>query len=482
MARPILHTKFRGTGQTENEVFQNVGGTLTSLFTYGTAGLATDTDFKPGSLATHWKGAIYAIGPEDGIYKNTPPETSGVLLHSFTSPNTGTTSYVMDWQTVFKDGKQQLFTLFHTSTTNQIRMVFIDEEDNVTETDPIAIAAPASNMSFMRGLNFGNKIYTSSYTTSNLDVQITDPISQSISKIDVVGETHPQQDFAIHSGVLYMYTQQATTTVGQGNCIWNMSSAVPYKTLEWEGYQLSSNEFPNTIGQNLIFSDGDNLVVLGMASGTTAEELDMWTVSFDANGVPVGLNPIMDTVLGFRTLVDTEVCRAYATRDIETELGEIRTNIYFIPGNGSVEGNTIHVYEWNGPSTAATYLGQGADSFTFDAPSWKVGGGARVFSNQDELDCIITDVSPTGSALDLTYYISGSAGVGAVAMCPKFDNLKDSPLQPLTFSVIDKGFASGNYIAGLSTGESGIFRWDIASDGVSPGDLPTFGTFLIRTE
>jgi len=126
MTRPSLVTKFRGVGQTECEVFQDAGGTLVSLFTYGTAGLATDIDFKPGSLATHWAGKIYAIAPEEGIYVNTPPETSGVLAHSFTSPNTGTSSFCMDWQTVLKDGKTQLFTLFLTTTSNRVRMVFID--------------------------------------------------------------------------------------------------------------------------------------------------------------------------------------------------------------------------------------------------------------------------------------------------------------------------------------------------------------------
>jgi hypothetical protein len=481
MTRPFLVTKFRGTGQTECEVFQNTGGTLTSLFTYGTAGLATDNDFKPGSLSTHWKGAIYAIAPEEGIYKNTPPETSGVLLHSFTSPDTGFASYVMDWQVVFKDDKSQLFTVFKVAGNN-MRMVFIDEEDNVTETGTISYTTIASTtIPFMRSINFGNKLYSDSTANNNTDLLIVDPISESVQKIDWSLTTSNHRDLAIHSGVLYGYTQESTTTVGEGNILWNMSAAIPYKLLEWEAYQPTSNEFPQAAGQNLIFSDGENLMVMGYGSGTTLEEIDVWRVNFDGNGVPNGITSVMDTVFGFRTVPDSEVSRYYASRDIETELGEARTNIHIVAGNGSVEGVPTHHYEWRGPNMPATYLGLGNDAFAFDTPSWKVGGGARTFSNQNELDFIITNVAPTGSALDITYFISGSANPSGVAICPKYNNLKDSPFTPATVSVIDKGFASGSYIAGLSTGESGVLRWGIADDNVAPGDIPNFSAFLIRT-
>lgn len=481
MGRPELRTKFRGTGQSENEVFQSTNGTLKSLYTYGTAGQSSDTDFQPGSLSTHWNGALYSIAPEDGIYKNTPPATSGVLLHSFTSPDTSNNSFVSDWQVVFKNNKMQLFTCFKSTVSNSMRMVFIDEEDNVTETDTISYGAVAfTSIPFIRNLNVANKLYSTSDATSNFDLLIIDPISENIQKIDIDTLSHPHSDLALHSGIVYCYAIAATTTVGEGNVLWNVSSASPYKLLEWEAYQPTSTYFPSRGGQNCIFSDGQDLVLIGYGSGNTINEIGCWKVNFNANGIPVGLTDIRDITLGFDLVGDYRDARFYASRDIETDVGIIKTKLHIVTQDGTVEGNPIHEYQWNGVNAPATYLGVAADSFAFDAPSWKIGGGARTYSNQDELDFIATNVVISGQVIDVTYKITGASPVSGVAMCVKYNNLKDSPLELATVTPIDKGISSGNYIAGLTAGESGIFRWSVAADEISPGDIPNLSAFLIR--
>jgi len=480
MARPELRTKFRGTGQSENEVFQDTNGTLKSLYTYGTAGVQNDTDFEPGSLSIHWNGALYSLGVEDGIYKNTPPETSGVLLFSFSSPDTGVNALCSEWHVVFKDGKQQLFTAYRSTTSNSLRFIFIDEEDNVTETANISHGTIAAQFPFVRNLYVDNKLYSTSTASSNFDLLIMDPVAEDITKVDLAALSHPHSDLAVYSGVIYMYAVATDTTVGEGNTLWNISSAVPYKLLEWEAYQASSTFFPSVNGQNCIFNDGEDLILVGYGSGNTTNEIGCWKVNFDANGIPNGLTDIRDVTLGFNLVGDYRDARFYASRDIESELGVIRTKLHVVTEDGQTEGNPIHTYQWNGANTPATYLGVGADSFAFDTPTWKIGGGARTYSNQSELDFIVTDTAPTGVNLDVTYKITGTSAVSGVAMCVKYDNLKDSPLTMATVTPLDKGITSGNYIAGLTAGESGMFRWNVSADNISPGDAPVLSAFLIR--
>jgi len=479
MTRPSLVTKYRGAGQTECEVFQEAGGILVSLFTYGTAGLQVSQFFKPGSLATHWAGAIYAISPEEGIYKNVPPSTSGILLHAFTAPNTSASSWCMDWQTVFKNGKTQLFTMYHVAVTNSARMVFIDENDNVTETSDIVMPTPPLVPGYLRGLNFGNKIYTAGLTTNSSAIQITDPVAENGLQTflpDLI--TYGQIDLVMHSGIVYGYTQYSVLTVGLGNTLWNFSSAIPKKELEWN---LNNIIAPGAFGQCCIFSDGTDLVVMGAGSGVLNEEWDVWQINFDAGGQPIGITSVRDVTFGFDVLPAADTSRYYASRDIESSAGVVQTDIHMVTRLGHVEGSPIHHYKWNGVGAPATYLGVGGDSFTFDAPSWKVGGGARTFSNADELDFIVTNVAPTGSNVDITYLITGSAPASGVAMSVRFNNLKDSPVALAAVTPISNGFTSGNYIAGLTTSQSGIFRWDIAANGVSPSDIPNLSAILIRT-
>jgi hypothetical protein len=140
----------------------------------------------------------------------------------------------------------------------------------------------------------------------------------------------------------------------------------------------------------------------------------------------------------------------------------------------------MHHYKWNGADSLATYLGVGGDRYTFDSPSWKVGGGARTFTNQDELDFIVTDIAPSGSVVDITYLITGSAPASGVAMQVMFNNQKDSPTTPATVSPITNGVSSGVYIAQISTGASGVFRWNLGADGIGANDVPNISAALIR--
>jgi len=317
-------------------------------------------------------------------------------------------------------------------------------------------------------------------------MQISDPVSESILSIPFpnIGANVAQIDLAMHNGIMYAYAQHATVVVGKGNVLWNLHSAVPYVELEWEAYQPTSNEFPSLGGQCCIFSDGTDLIVIGFPDGTTVNEIGMWKINFDGSGNIVGKTDIIDQTLGFRGVPNYEISLFYASRDIESELGVIKTQLHmsFYPAGISIlEGTPIHSYQWNGAGNAMTYLGVWGDRYTFDLPSYQVGGGARTFSNVDELDFTVTNVTPAGFNLDVTYVLDGSAAPSGVAMCVKYNNLKDSPLSTATVTPIINGVTNGNYITELSTGESGVFRWDIAADGISPGDVPNISAFLIRT-
>jgi hypothetical protein len=218
---------------------------------------------------------------------------------------------------------------------------------------------------------------------------------------------------------------------------------------------------------------------MGYPSGTVQEDIAVYKVNFGGDGLPNGVTEITDTVLGWKSVPDSEVIRFFASRDIESESGVIKTNIHI--GINPVEGNPYHTYEWNGPNQLMTYKGLWGDEIAFDTPSYRIGGGGRTFSNQDELDFVVTNVEPNGADLDVTYVIDGSAPTSGVAMCIKYDNTKDSPLTMATVTPITNGVTNGDFIEGLSTGESGVFRWNIAADGISPGDIPNIGAFLIRT-
>jgi hypothetical protein len=105
-------------------------------------------------------------------------------------------------------------------------MVFIDEEDNVTESAAIQSAfLSGTTKSFARGLNFGNKIFS----IGEGRMEISDPVSETIALVTmnvrgVVGA--PQQDLTMHSGILYGYMIKADATVGEGNILVNYSSGV----------------------------------------------------------------------------------------------------------------------------------------------------------------------------------------------------------------------------------------------------------------
>jgi len=487
---PFLITKFRGTGQTECEVFQNINSTLISLFKYGDATLVTtaipNTEFA--GLAARWRGFIYAISPQDGIYRNTPPSTTATLVHSFTLPNT-TSEITLGWHVVWKKNKMNLFTMFYTTTLDW-RMVFIDEEGIVTETAPIPheLASPLNIKHGMsRGIYFGNKIFTSGEGTDVGEIQIINPESEDIQGIfyPSTGFIMVQSDIAIHNGKLYGYSVHAATTVGKGNVLWNISSAIPSVELEWEAYQANSNEFPGAYGHCCIFSDGVDLIVIGYSDGTTLNEIGMWRIDFDGGGNVTGKTDIIDIVLGFRAVPDDEVFRCFVNRDIESELGTIKTQLHlslplFAPFQIAEGRGPFHSYQWNGASSPATYIGVWGDSLLFDLPHDRI-GGARTFTDADELNFTITNVVHSGIYADVTYILDGVAPASGVAMCIKYNNDKDSPLSVATVVPVVNGVTDGNYIAELSTGESGVFRWNLEADAIDAGDFPNTSAFLIRT-
>lgn len=480
--RPFIVTKFRGTGQTENEVFRVSEGNVDSLFTYGTAGVQTSQEFKPNGLACRWNNAIYAIAPEGGIYKNTPPETSGVLLHSFTSPNLSTASN-LGWQTVLKNSKTHLFSVFHTSVNNTYIMIFIDEEDNVVESAGISAGAIAGgSYSLANGLNIGNKIYSFDNAGSNGDFVVTDPETESIIKIDwAAAPTMSHQDLCVHNNKIYGYTINNVTTQGLGNVLWSLSAPIPSKILEWEAYQTNSSFYPSDDGQNLIFSDETDLILMGYGSGNTTNEFDVWKVDFDINDNAIGITSIRDDIFGpFNLLSDYRDARFWVRRDVENSIGVVEHIIFIVIGDGHSAGNPIHMYKWNGTSLPAEYLGFYGDSFEYDVPSDKIGGGLRSYNAVGELGFIATNITPSGDGVLVDYKITGVSPLNGVAIIPKFNNKRTTPTQDANIVPIVGGSMSGNFIAPLTAGQSGSFFWNISADQVSPGQAPNLNAQVTR--
>lgn len=482
MARPILRTKFRGTGQTENETFISANGSSMSIFKYGTAGRTTTATYCPDFLAAHFGGFIYAIEPEVGIWKNTPPGTGCSLIHSFTSPQTSILSSAMGWKPVNKNGKTQLMTTYLTTTSATYRMVFIDDVGTVTETSNIPTTISALQMS--NGILVENKIYSVTSTSSNLDLMIIDPEQESINNVAwSTVQASARADICAHSGTIYGMVTYGNTTAGFGNQLWRISGATPAKIGEWNAHYNSSSFYPTTNFMPCIFSTDDNLYAISLSDNSdisTSDKFDIWKIEIDGNGAFTGVNRITDAVFGFDFFTLVRSSKFTYFRDIESTEGSPGHVINMALGDTGTEGKAVHSYRFNGPAAAATYLGFSSDAWSYDQPIDKLGGGTYTFTDQNELNWTMTSVEISGIYADIYYHVTGISEAGGVSFCPKYNNQKDSPLTAATVTVIDGGTLSGGYITGITAGDSGAFRWNLETDNISAGDVPNLNVQLIR--
>lgn len=484
-ARPTLETRYRGTGNTVCETFLRANGMLTSLFTYGTGNISTSVNFRPDKLSTHFRGMIYSISPGGGIFAWDPQVggSTADLIHQFQVPTTAATTLCnFGWKTVIKDNHTQIMTGYFTTTAGQWRLVFVDKNGTVTESSNIAIGG-IYNQALQRGTLYQNKLYTYNFSQSNIaggSVYVIDPEVENISYLGALGSSQYLYDIpCVHNGKLYGAGVRSSTTVGLGNQLWLLSSAVPTPLIEWEGYQGTGPSV--TSSASTIFSQDGELIFIGYPSGTTTNKFGCWKINFDSNDVVTGITDITDTVFKFNSVTAYNLMQWTTSKVYNPIEDKFETRIYFSQGHSSEATATpIHEYRWMGSALPAEYLGVGADSWDFDFPACKLGGGQISFTDAGELDFRVTDFFGSGVNARVEYVIDGTSEISGVAFCPKFNNRYDTPESTVSLQVIEKGVVSGDYIAGVTAGETGVFSWTLADNSIVPGDLPNMSAKIIR--
>jgi len=486
MARPLLFMRIRASSPTTFGVFKYANGVTEQIgSSFGTGSTITEAEYTFDNHVVHWRNALYAVAPEDGIWKWTPT-VDWTKVYSFASPGTGANGGSLGIFPVLNSSGDQVLvcSYVHTASTSTIRFVFLDKFDVGSETSNISAVQDHTNWGYKNPIKFQNKIYWYSTGSSNARISNFNPATSGFGQVLLdtgLFERFMGLSFCVLNKQLYFVGKNnAGTTYRLGRL--EGSTAVNLGT--FGSFSNSGTDFH----KQLLFTDGTDLILFSHGGASTT--VTVTRIQLDAGGDISTTTDITSDVLNFSTSVDATADKWWSHTDIETTPGTAAYSILYSPDSNS-EGSLVSAYQWNDVSTKMTFLGAGADGFSFGVPADLFGGGHRAFSGSGEYNWTYEGSTINGSSVDVDFTLDGSNTPSAVAAASgdinvqlRFNKNSEAITSLATLTTANSGSLAGNIISGLFIDGSGApitATWDAVGDGITPSDVVEIVGRVFRT-
>ena len=457
------------------------------IFGYGNpAGINNSSNREMANFAAHFGDYIYAVAPEDGIYRYDPSDGSVTQVHAYISPQTNTSSVSLGLYPVTKNGETVLLNAY-LDTSNQIRLVFIDKDEVVTNVVGGAAGTMANNELANAAAKINNRIYVAYSPTINVSsaIGIINPEAETFT-VSTYGSTTPvgsaggSISFVPLSGLVL---GSRTTVAGDAErTLFQLNGLTAIS----KGTFGSTGATTNQNGASQIFVHDEILYSIGTRfTFSSPDFFQLARVWLDESANVISWDDVTITVLGFNTTNAAQQDRFVVFKDIESDTGQERTILAMAFNAGAGPGGSSwDLYQFNGGDVAATYLGSVGDGYTWAPVRDHTGGGQYTWSASGELNWTLVNAEVSGSNIIIDQWIYGVPGTGGtISMDLRFSRLPDSPLTQANLISTDSGTLNGNIVEGIvPEGSGSTIRtvWAAALDGVAAGDCPVVAGRLFK--
>lgn len=465
--RPILLMRNRSVGA--NTVYSFIDGFATQIGeAFGQTSNQTNGYVQYENCTINWQSGIYALSPQEGVWKHSAASGSWGKLVDFVSPGVGANGNCLGLYPLVRNGTNILATAYVTTTPDIIRPVYVARDDSNVFIAPIDTNVNHVTVGFRSPLVYNNRLFWhTSDGISNVRIFNLNPDTDMISS---TSSFNAQWTLAhggamcVHSGQLFFASHSNSNAVYRLGVV--NGSNVTSKGL------FGTTSTASTTLQPALMSDGTDLFFFGRGASSTAIAVYRLFLNPDFT-LATGID-ITSTVMPFTTATNSNNDKWRILTDTETNPGSTDRYIIYSP-NASTSGIETSIYKWNGPTQQVTFMGAGADGHLYSFPLDHFGGGHRTLTATGELSWTFISSTVVDDTIQISYQLNGPQNAANVGLGLRY-SLDGAPLENLaTISATSAGSLSGNYVVGLTVknaDQTYTLTWEASQDGLNSESMP----------
>lgn len=475
MTQPFLYLRHQSTPDSTAAVFKEIDMQVVKIGSDFASDEPTLTTVACNRVI-HWENDLYAMVNSQIWKYDVANSGDWGLFYSFASPHANDIGVGLTPCSI--DGSGVLVCAYGGPATNQLRIVKIDKDGNVSEDSPFVPSTVnwgAGSYNYSPVSHRNTLVWMAVSNNSNYKMQTYDLKAQSVVQSDFPASWSSQppgsdlNQLCIAQDNIYMaispyqappilVKRVGSSLIDQGNLdsnILHTGFTNPY----W--------------GQSLCEVDGKLFAFLADENGGGFEAIE---IHLDSNGD-------MTTSYDVSSIILPASLSSYATNSTTSSM--IRVDNISNSGLDPVyellvyanhtEGGTVDLYRWsNAPSGQLVLVGAGLDAVKFNRINSNDGtGGERIWSGSGVINASQPDLSINSSDIDAEFTIFG-AGQTGVFLEIFYDKEGEVCETRGTIASTSHGTLVNNAVSGLAAdGTTKVtVKWSAAADGIVSGDNP----------